>query len=107
MPPQSRRAGEGLMSSIEADTPKDASPSVIAQQAAMLAALPFSDTRDFDDAARGFLGTVENAEIMNPQGRTVWSLRPYGFLSSEEAPPTVNPSLWRQSRLNMQHGLFE
>ena len=35
----------------------------------MLNALPFSDTRDFDDAARGFLGTIENAEIANPQGR--------------------------------------
>src|SRR5439155_13621656 len=87
--------------------PKDATPSVIAQQTAMLNALPFSDTRDFDDAARGFLGTIENAEITNPQGRTVWSLAPYGFLSAEEAPATVNPSLWRQSRLNMQHGLFE
>ena len=40
-------------------------------------------------------------------GRTVWSLEPYGFLSTEEAPPTVDPSLWRQSRLNMNHGLFE
>ena len=87
--------------------PKDATPSVIAQQTAMLNALPFSDTRDFDDAARGFLGTIEHAKIANPQGRTVWSLEPYGFLSDEKAPPTVNPSLWRQSRLNMQHGLFE
>ena len=37
----------------------------------------------------------------------VWSLEPYGFLSDAEAPPTVDPSLWRQSRLNMNHGLFE
>ncbi|RXG92730.1 hypothetical protein [Bradyrhizobium vignae] len=29
--------------------PKDATPSVVAQHAAMLNALPFSDTRDFDD----------------------------------------------------------
>src|SRR3954462_3316782 len=99
---------EGIMSSIEAsDTPKGATPSVIAQQTAMLNALPFSDTRDFDDSARGFLGTIENAEISNPQGRPVWRLEPYGFLPAEQAPATVNPSLWRQSRLNMQHGLFE
>ena len=89
------------------DTPKDATPSVIAQQQAMLNALPFGDTADFDDAARGFLGTIDNATITSPQGRVVWSLEPYAFLSSAEAPPTVNPSLWRQSRLNMQHGLFE
>jgi len=89
------------------NTPKDASASVIAQQAAMLQALPFSDTADFDDASRGFLGTLEHARITSAQGRVVWCLEPYGFLSEEEAPVTVNPSLWRQSRLNMNHGLFE
>jgi alkyl sulfatase BDS1-like metallo-beta-lactamase superfamily hydrolase len=89
------------------NTPKDASASVIAQQAAMLQALPFSDTADFDDASRGFLGALEHARITSAQGRVVWCLEPYGFLSEEEAPVTVNPSLWRQSRLNMNHGLFE
>lgn len=95
------------MTGTASGEPKDATPSVVAQHDAMLNALPFSDTQDFDDAARGFLGTIEDAKISNPQGRTVWSLEPYGFLSAERAPPTVNPSLWRQSRLNMQHGLFE
>ncbi|MBR1123725.1 MBL fold metallo-hydrolase [Bradyrhizobium lablabi] len=89
------------------ESPKDATAPVIAQHAATLQALPFSDTRDFDDAKRGFLGTVENARIASAQGRVVWSLEPYGFLSDETAPPTVDPSLWRQSRLNMHHGLFE
>src|ERR1700747_2502531 len=88
-------------------SPKDASPSVIAQQQAVRNALPFADTADFDDAARGFLGTIEHAKITSESGRTVWSLEPYGFLSDAEAPATVNPSLWRQSRLNMHHGLFE
>ena len=92
---------------LSGEAPKDASASVIKQHAATRAALPFSDTRDFDDASRGFLGTRENAKITSEAGRTVWSLEPYGFLSDEEAPPTVDPSLWRQSRLNMNHGLFE
>ena len=73
----------------------------------MLKALPFDDTADFDDAARGFLGTIEQAKITSAQGRVVWSLEPYGFMSDETAPATVNPSLWRQARLNMHHGLFE
>src|ERR1700682_5477603 len=89
------------------EAPKEASVSVVAQHAATLKALPFSDTSDFDDAKRGFLGTLENARITSAQGRVVWSLEPYGFLSDAEAPPTVDPSLWRQSRLNMNHGLFE
>src|SRR3979409_424070 len=83
------------------------SASGVAQHAATLKALPFSDTADFDDASRGFLGTLENAGITSAQGRVVWSLEPYGFLSGADAPATVNPSLWRQSRLNMNHGIFE
>ena len=89
------------------EAPKEASVSVFAQHAATLKALPFSDTSDFDDASRGFLGTLDDARITSAQGRVVWSLEPYGFLSAIEAPATVNPSLWRQSCLNMCHGLFE
>src|ERR1700676_4862313 len=89
------------------EEPKRASASVVARHAATLKALPFSDTRDFEDASRGFLGTLENARIASAQGRGVWNLEPYGFLSDEKAPPTVDPSLWRQSRLNMNHGIFE
>jgi len=98
---------QAAISESPAESPKEASPSVIAQQKAVRDALPFADTADFDDAARGFLGTIEHAKIMSASSRVVWSLEPYGFLSEAEAPATVNPSLWRQSRLNMQHGLFE
>src|SRR5437763_6451027 len=98
---------EAANGDLSRETPKEASAAVIAQNAAMLDALPFSDTSDFDDAARGFLGTIENAKITSAQGRVVWSLEPYDFLSAAQAPATVNPSLWRQSRLNMNHGLFE
>ncbi|WP_407176057.1 alkyl/aryl-sulfatase [Bradyrhizobium sp. STM 3562] len=98
---------EPVASEPSSETPKQASSAVIAQHQAMLEALPFEDTADFDDASRGFLGTIENARITSPQGRVVWSLEAYGFLSDAVAPATVNPSLWRQARLNMQHGLFE
>jgi alkyl sulfatase BDS1-like metallo-beta-lactamase superfamily hydrolase len=89
------------------EAPKEASASVVARHAATLKALPFSDTSDFDDASRGFIGSLENARITSVQGRVVWSLEPYGFLADAEAPATVDPSLWRQSRLNTNHGLFE
>ena len=89
------------------DSPKDATAPVVTRHAATLKALPFSDTRDFEEASRGFLGTIDHAKITSETGRVVWSLEPYGFLSMADAPPTVDPSLWRQSRLNMHHGLFE
>jgi alkyl sulfatase BDS1-like metallo-beta-lactamase superfamily hydrolase len=90
-----------------AENPKDATPTTQAQNRAVLDALPFGDTLDFEDARRGFLGTLPDVEIKNDKGRVVWSLKEYGFLGDEQAPPTVNPSLWRQARLNMSHGLFE
>ena len=43
------------------ESPKQASAPVIAQHAVTLKALPFSDMRDFDDAARGFLGRKHRA----------------------------------------------
>ena len=89
------------------DGPADATAVTRALNRAALDALPFADTQDFEDAARGFLATLPEVEIRNAQGRVVWSLRDYAFLDGPEAPPTVHPSLWRQARLNMHHGLFQ
>jgi alkyl sulfatase BDS1-like metallo-beta-lactamase superfamily hydrolase len=86
--------------------PKDATPLTASRNRGVLDALPFADRQDFEDAARGFLGTLPDVEIKNAQGRVVWSLREYAFLAAEAAPPTVNPSLWRQARLNLTNGLF-
>ena len=86
---------------------KDAHPAVATSNAAMLKALPFSDRQDFADAKRGFIATLPDATIRGATGNDAWTLAPYGFLSSNSAPPTVNPSLWRQAQLNMHHGLFE
>jgi len=87
--------------------PKDATPVTRAYNRAVMATLPFGDTQDFEDARRGFVGSLPEVEIKNDRGRVVWSLRGYAFLGEVQAPPTVNPSLWRQARLNMSHGLFQ
>jgi len=87
--------------------PKDASPITAALNRAVLDALPFADTQDFDDARQGFVASLPEVEIKNDQGRVVWTLRDYSFLADEHAPATVNPSLWRLARLNLNHGLFQ
>ncbi len=90
-----------------ASAPRDATPATCAHNAAVRTALPFGDRQDFADAARGFIATLPEVVIRNAEGRAVWDLRDYAFLADEEAPPTVNPSLWRQARLNMNNGLFQ
>ncbi|MEY9950959.1 MBL fold metallo-hydrolase [Leifsonia sp. EB34] len=73
---------------------------------ALLDTLPFADTDDFADADRGFLGTLEDAVIRDADGNPVWDAAAYDFVDGD-APATVNPSLWRQSKLAAKHGLYE
>jgi alkyl sulfatase BDS1-like metallo-beta-lactamase superfamily hydrolase len=68
--------------------------------------LPFDDTTDFDDARRGLLGRLEPCVVRAEDGRVVWDNSSYAFLDGD-APPTANPSLWRQSQLVAMDGLFE
>jgi len=73
--------------------------------------LPFDDVQDFKDSHRGLLAALPDpAIIKNAEGTPVWDLSVYDFLGTSEtddAPDTVNPSLWRMAKLNMIHGLFE
>ncbi|MEZ5650537.1 MAG: alkyl sulfatase dimerization domain-containing protein [Burkholderiaceae bacterium] len=75
--------------------------------AAAGAALDFSDDSCFDEAQRGFVGSIPDARIEGRNGQPVWDLSFYRFLEESLPPDTVNPSLWRQARLNRLHGLFE
>lgn len=68
--------------------------------------LPLNDMSDFADATRGRLAQIEGGVIRNAKGEVVWDANSYAFLKGD-APPSVNPSLWRQSKLNAEHGLFE
>ncbi|MER7785243.1 alkyl sulfatase dimerization domain-containing protein [Streptomyces albidoflavus] len=86
--------------------PKPAQPAVAEANRAVLGRFPFDDRRDFEDARYGFLGTAGDQLIRGGDGRMVWDLGAYGFLEGE-CPETVNPSLWRQSALASDHGLFE
>jgi alkyl sulfatase BDS1-like metallo-beta-lactamase superfamily hydrolase len=87
-------------------TPRNATTAIAEQQRALLERLPFADTEDFDDAARGFVGRREPNAVTAEDGRVVWDNDTYDFIEGD-APDTVNPSLWRQSTLVAKDGLFE
>ncbi len=65
---------------------------------------------DFDDASRGLIAPGPR-QVQGRYGQALWDRDAYAFLDDpafEESPPaTVNPSLWRQGRLNNIAGLFE
>ncbi|MEQ9004990.1 MAG: alkyl sulfatase dimerization domain-containing protein, partial [Pseudomonadales bacterium] len=88
--------------------PKPATNHTRSSNQAVLEALPFHDRRSFEDAARGFIASLDPLTIPHDRGRRpAFDMTPLGFLDAE-APDTANPSLWRQAQLNARyHGLFE
>ncbi len=91
------------------EKPKDATSVTKAANAKLLQQLPFADTKSFDDAKKGFIAPLpDNGVIKNEKGEPIWDLSKFAFIKEgEPAPDSVNPSLWRQSQLITQGGLFE
>jgi alkyl sulfatase BDS1-like metallo-beta-lactamase superfamily hydrolase len=89
--------------------PKEATEITRAANAELLNILPFQDIRDFEEAKRGFIAPLsDKGVIKNEQGRPVWDMSRFLFITEgTPAPDTVNPSLWRQSQLNMLGGLYK
>ena len=90
-----------------ADVPSAPHPETIRLQDAFKLGLNFADTADFEDARRGFIGTIPDGEVLNAKGQVVSSMRHLAFLNEGDAPASVNPSLWRLAGLNTHHGLFQ
>ena len=86
-------------------TSRAASETIREQNRAASSGLPFADTKDFDDARRGFVAPLAGP-VRDATGRVVWDSSSYDFLRGE-CPDTVHPSLWRQSQLVSVGGLFE
>lgn len=70
----------------------------------------FEDTQSFEDAQNGFVGTWDTLTITNNDGAIAWNMEPhkaYQGIDVDTPPDTVNPSLWRQARLNTLNGLYK
>ena len=84
----------------------EATDTTRAANAAVADRLPLEDTSDFVDATRGLLAQLKQDTITDVDGNVVWQVSRRDFIDGD-SPDTVNPSLWRQERLNSEHGLFE
>lgn len=76
-----------------------------AANAAVGNALPLDAAADFENARRGLVAAPEKLTVQTDDGRTVWDMEAYDFIAGDP-PASVNPSLWRQARLNNIRGLF-
>ncbi|MEQ9518838.1 MAG: alkyl sulfatase dimerization domain-containing protein [Parvibaculum sp.] len=85
---------------------KDATEATRKAQQATSKILPKDTDEDFELARKGFVGTIPDAKVLNEAGHAVWDMSRFDFIKGD-APDTVNPSLWRQAKLNSIHGLFK
>ncbi len=82
-----------------------ASETTLRHQAGVARAHDLSPGTDAEDARRGFIA-APTGQIRAADGRVVWDFDAFAFQQGA-APPTVNPSLWRQALLNNSVGLFK
>jgi alkyl sulfatase BDS1-like metallo-beta-lactamase superfamily hydrolase len=83
----------------------DAAPATAEANARMAASLPLDEAQAFEDAARGLIARPTGT-IVSADGAVLVDFGALAFLQGA-APATVNPSLWRQARLNANVGLFK
>ncbi|GED97313.1 MBL fold metallo-hydrolase [Gordonia crocea] len=89
--------------------PKPASEATKAANKKVRDSLPFANRDDFADASRGLVKRPDTLIIKTADGRIAWDMESYKkFINDDaESPDTVNPSLWRNAKLNMHYGLYK
>ncbi|ARZ71841.1 MBL fold metallo-hydrolase [Streptomyces sp. HU2014] len=89
--------------------PVEPSPSVVEANRGIIDTIP-PNAEDFQDAQRGLLALPGVPVIPTRDNKGVaWNFAGYDFLldSDDQAPPSVNASLWRQGKLTAVAGLFQ
>lgn len=87
---------------------KEATEHTAQVNSAVYSLLDFQDTTEYENATRGLLAAPETLELTDDEGQVIWSQAAYAFLEDyQEAPDTVNPSLWENTKNNHAYGLFE
>lgn len=68
--------------------------------------LDLDDQTDFEQASQGLVAAAPDVAVKDKSGKVILDPEAYAFIEGE-APATVNPSLWRQSKLIMHRGLYK
>ena len=71
------------------------------------AGLPFADTRDFEEQAKGLIAPMTEMTIPADAGHVAWDMERFRFLDQQDEFDSIHPSLHRISRLNNNYGLYE
>jgi alkyl sulfatase BDS1-like metallo-beta-lactamase superfamily hydrolase len=94
------------MTDSDPTTARAASEHTAAANRAVADSLPLDDPADDERVAHGRMGGVDRLVLTHEaHGHTILDTGEWSFLD-DDPPDTANPSLWRQARLNREHGLY-
>ena len=85
------------------------SPITLKANKAVIQQRPFANRNDFANATKGLIASADELAIQHLEGGNIWDMSDFDFIdkNGENAPASVNPSLWRQEALNNINGLFK
>lgn len=88
---------------------KGASPTTATVNREARALYALDDTEDFETARRGLVAELPDGKVLLDDGRVAYDRSTLAFLDDDDAvpPDTVNPSLWRQSQVIHEPGLYK
>lgn len=69
--------------------------------------LDFDDTQEEEFAKKGFITAPDSLQITDDDGNVVWNMDNYDFVRDADSPDSANPSLWRNTKSNVNYGLFQ
>lgn len=83
-----------------------ATQATISHNQALAEQLNLDHKQDWQDAEKGLIARDTTLKVTDIKGNVIWDASQYDFLTGN-APDTVNPSLWRQAKLNNLAGLYQ
>lgn len=69
--------------------------------------LDFDDKQEEEFAEKGFITAPESLTITDEEENVIWNMDSYSFVKDAESPDSANPSLWRNTKLNANYGLYQ
>lgn len=86
---------------------KGASEATAALNRGAVSSYAMADRRDFADARRGLIARLPGP-VLGADGEVAFDPQEFAYLAEDaECPETVNPSLWRQSQVLAEGGLYK
>ena len=67
--------------------------------------MPFDDTRDFDEARKGFIAPLISKVVQADAGHVAWDIERYDFVAADNDWDSIHPSTQGQGALNQITGL--